>query len=197
MDKQLNLAPESMFDRTELLCPRCGYNYLHHEKVHLYARSEDRETELFSFDAYTGQPTEHGLCDPDENPSARRHAVTVEFSCEGCKGPVFLHLAQHKGVTEIMMTCPPAEEEEEEEEEEDLGSSHIGLGVCRHCDRVVGCDVQFEGFPPTPVVTSSNWKLPGCQNPKCGDKFPTEDSLLVIFPRDQLAAVRLALGGLT
>lgn len=83
-----------------LLCPCCGFNYLHSGKVVVYDRGEDAEIGCATT-VDDGMVTQ--TPDLAGNPSARRHAVTVEFTCEGCGGwddrPIRLALYQHKGCT--------------------------------------------------------------------------------------------------
>lgn len=86
---------------SELNCPRCGSAYLHQGTVTVYDRGEDQaacvktvvEGGRVSVDPY-GNNT--------DNPSMRRHGLTIQFDCEGCGDkPIFLTVAQHKGCTEI------------------------------------------------------------------------------------------------
>jgi hypothetical protein len=44
----------------------------------------------------------------DGNPSARRGAVVIEFSCEGCGHHSLLEMAQHKGQTLVRWSPIPA-----------------------------------------------------------------------------------------
>lgn len=83
-------------DNSELLCPSCGGNYLHHELVEVFERAEDEDKGIRI-------SVEDGRAKIDTsltgNPSARRHGVSIHFSCEGCSAKPILTLAQHKGNT--------------------------------------------------------------------------------------------------
>jgi DNA-directed RNA polymerase subunit M/transcription elongation factor TFIIS len=92
-------------DSDALVCPRCGYNYMHHENIIVYNRSEDEKettvTTIEGMDVVTKKvPSAEA-----NNPSTRRHGLTITFTCEGCeekyKDEFELHLAQHKGNTYI------------------------------------------------------------------------------------------------
>lgn len=58
---------------SELLCPSCGGNYLHHEHVEVFERGEDEEKGLHVL--VTGGKTTVDTC-IDGNPSKRRHGFT-------------------------------------------------------------------------------------------------------------------------
>jgi hypothetical protein len=84
----------------ELLCPCCGSHYLHHDKVHIYSRTQE--------DATSGV---HVLVSPGgevvtdltlrHNPSRRRDGLRIEFWCEECHAKPWLDIAQHKGNTHL------------------------------------------------------------------------------------------------
>jgi len=81
-----------------LLCPSCGGDCLHHERVSSYDRAEDADALLQT--VVRGQHVSIQLIrNSVQNPSARRDGVAIEFSCEGCPAHVELLLAQHKGST--------------------------------------------------------------------------------------------------
>ena len=81
-----------------LECPACGGNYLHHEVVEVFERTEDAEEGLHIKIEGGTAITDSNL---SGNPSARRHGLTVEFYCEHCKARPVLSIAQHKGTTWI------------------------------------------------------------------------------------------------
>jgi hypothetical protein len=90
---------------SELRCPRCGSQYLHHEGVTLFHRSEDAPSAVRITVAGLSVTTDV-VPSSSENPSSRRNGLSVQFSCEGCGGgsqadTIELTLAQHKGWTEI------------------------------------------------------------------------------------------------
>jgi len=80
----------------ELKCPACGFNYLHHEKIEIFERTEDSETGLHVTVNEGEVKTDTNL---SSNPSPRRHGLLVHFSCEGCSAISTLSLIQHKGNT--------------------------------------------------------------------------------------------------
>jgi hypothetical protein len=86
---------------SDLLCPRCGADYLHHNRVTTYDRSEDAPQVIettFAGGKVSIDTSSAGL----DNPSKRRDGLIIEFSCEICgEAPIQLYIAQHKGATEI------------------------------------------------------------------------------------------------
>lgn len=82
----------------ELLCPSCGNNYLHHDRVEVFERSED-ETQGLHVSVSEGKATLDNAL--SGNPSARRHGLSIHFWCEGCSTRSVLNIAQHKGNTFI------------------------------------------------------------------------------------------------
>lgn len=82
----------------ELLCPHCGFNYLHHDRVEVFERGEDAKHGVHVSVA-DGNATMN--TDLAGNPSDRRHGLNVYFWCEGCDAVPVLSIAQHKGVTHV------------------------------------------------------------------------------------------------
>lgn len=86
---------------TELLCPKCNSNYLSHDKVQIFERSEDAELGLHATiqaGKMTMDTSLHG------NPSSRRGGLSINFKCENCHAKLELTLAQHKGNTLFEIT---------------------------------------------------------------------------------------------
>lgn len=82
--------------RAELVCPLCGKSYLHHYRVDVFERAEDQIKDIH-VSVHQGKATfDNNLAD---NPSVRRHGVSVYFHCEGCSANSVLNLVQHKGST--------------------------------------------------------------------------------------------------
>lgn len=79
-----------------LLCPSCGGNYLHHDKIEVFEREPDAETGLHV-------TVENGKVSIDRdlngNPSSRRHGENIHFRCENCEAKPVLSITQHKGNT--------------------------------------------------------------------------------------------------
>jgi len=85
------------FADNQLLCPDCSENYLHHESVDVYWRTEDAEKgQHIHTHLSEGTTLTEGL---DGNPSRRRHGLSVRFWCEHCDGTKILNISQHKGNT--------------------------------------------------------------------------------------------------
>lgn len=90
--------PAGFDHETELLCPSCGSNYLHHERVEIFERNEDEKKGIHIV-VNDGEATIDTSL--NGNPSKRRHGLTIYFSCENCNASPALSLAQHKGSTYI------------------------------------------------------------------------------------------------
>jgi predicted RNA-binding Zn-ribbon protein involved in translation (DUF1610 family) len=92
-------------DDHELLCPRCGFNYLHAQQVEVYDRGEDaKQGRHTTVDADAdGRGTFSQNTSLRGNPSMRRGAITIDFYCENCgeDRPLRLALSQHKGCTDV------------------------------------------------------------------------------------------------
>ncbi len=82
----------------QLKCPSCGFNYLHHDKVEVFERSEDAEHGLHVVVENGSVKTDTDL---QGNPSSRRHGLAIHFWCEGCDEKPVLTLIQHKGNTYV------------------------------------------------------------------------------------------------
>lgn len=89
--------------RADLLCPRCGSDYLHHNDVLVFDRREDAEAVTLTQVDAGSVSVSMAPSTAAGNPSMRRDGVTINFWCENCgeNRPLQLHLAQHKGCTEI------------------------------------------------------------------------------------------------
>jgi hypothetical protein len=85
-----------------LLCPRCGSDYLHHTGLTVFDRGEDADR-VTQTDVSGGKVSINPNALGANNPSSRRDGITIDFWCEACGDdqPVKLTLAQHKGNTEI------------------------------------------------------------------------------------------------
>lgn len=97
-------------DCSNLLCPRCGSEQLHHVVVEVFDRSEDEPT-LIKTTANMGRGTSVAEVSSagSGNPSSRRDGVRILFRCETCgDDPIYLNIAQHKGSTEISWLFEPS-----------------------------------------------------------------------------------------
>lgn len=96
-----------------LSCPRCGEQNLHSRDVTIWDRGEDatRGLQVVFDEAEQNVSVGTNLTD---NPSFRRHAVSIDFACEGCCNEVFedksrymrLNIVQHKGSTYLSWRMP-------------------------------------------------------------------------------------------
>ncbi|MNE47840.1 hypothetical protein D3C80_1422660 [compost metagenome] len=96
----------SAVEVSDLICPRCGGDYLAHGRVDVFNRGEDART--LTHIRVDGAQASVRLVSSDEvpNPSRRRWGLSIRFDCEACSsgdpGDVIeLTIAQHKGQTEI------------------------------------------------------------------------------------------------
>jgi hypothetical protein len=82
-----------------LCCPSCGFEYMHHDVVTVFARDEDKEQTIVT--QIVGRKTivTFVASNKSKNPSARRDGLAVMFWCEGCDSVNELCLEQHKGQT--------------------------------------------------------------------------------------------------
>ncbi len=95
----------TMTEDTNLNCPACGGNNLHHEDVHVYQRShEDSDAGLHV--AVHGYQSVEVTASMVGNPSTRRDGIRIRLSCENCPAQLSLVLIQHKGVTSIAWEGP-------------------------------------------------------------------------------------------
>ncbi len=90
--------------RAMLLCPHCGSEYLHHDRVDVFEREYDDLTGLHAVVTRHGVAVESDLAG---NPSARRQGLTIRLWCEGCHARLMLAVSQHKGVTEVFIQAGP------------------------------------------------------------------------------------------
>jgi rubredoxin len=89
-------------------CPSCGGNYLHHQGIFYYNRSEDDENGDFVILHKINEKDQSGFhCSYKSNvsmkgcPSPRRDGMEVFFTCECCSAKSSLAIFQHKGQTFI------------------------------------------------------------------------------------------------
>ncbi len=93
---------------SDLLCPRCGADNLHHTYVTTFDRSEDAAT-VIETRIEGGKVTVLPASLGDDNPSRRRDGIVIGFWCEQCgQAPIELCIAQHKGSTEIGWRFDPS-----------------------------------------------------------------------------------------
>lgn len=68
----------------QLVCPRCGDDYIHQRRVRVFDRPEDaKDTLVVTVGGATGLLDVTRRKAPD-NPSARRDGLTIQFWCEPC-----------------------------------------------------------------------------------------------------------------
>jgi hypothetical protein len=100
-----------------LLCPSCGEGNLHSEKVTTFNRNEDDKICLVMESDIEGPSSMSMSRAAPDNPSLRRHGISISFWCEHCNpgvdGLVHLKIAQHKGASQIWWEFFPDEEDGE------------------------------------------------------------------------------------
>lgn len=89
----------------ELLCPNCNGNFLHHDRVEVFERGEDQEVGVHVVVEDGKAVIDQNLID---NPSGRRHGLSIQFRCEGCSAKLVLTVAQHKGNTFVDFSPVPS-----------------------------------------------------------------------------------------
>jgi len=85
-------------DEGELICPVCGFNYLHQYRVEIFCRPQDAEKGHHVDVSRKKILIDDNLCD---NPSKRRHGLKIYFRCEGCPAKSVMSILQHKGSTYV------------------------------------------------------------------------------------------------
>jgi hypothetical protein len=90
--KSIQISYETSF----LTCPSCQGGFLHQEEVEVWDRGEDEQVGL-----HVLVSDEEVRADKDQagNPSNRRQAAAIYFSCETCDADSSLIISQHKGST--------------------------------------------------------------------------------------------------
>jgi predicted RNA-binding Zn-ribbon protein involved in translation (DUF1610 family) len=84
-----------------LICPRCGSDTLHHERVTSFDRAEDA-SQVVKTAVFAGNVSVDPAASNTGNPSSRRDGIVIDFTCEQCgNAPLQLTIGQHKGSTEI------------------------------------------------------------------------------------------------
>ena len=91
-----------------LLCPTCGFDFLHHDRVTTHSRAEDEDAAVQVVDV-PDEEESGGASRPSPNPSKHYSGVVIEGWCDGCDQRWMLTLAQHKGQTQIDFYADPAE----------------------------------------------------------------------------------------
>lgn len=91
-----------------LKCPTCGSEYLHHDTVTVWSRSEDNAQGVLTTVTGLGETSVVPHADMRGCPSLRRHSVSLNFWCEDChvtesgdvtESRLRLDIMQHKGMT--------------------------------------------------------------------------------------------------
>lgn len=90
---QLKFGDYNEGSGAELLCPKCGFNYLHHDSVEVFDCGEDATNGVHV-------TVSDGIAKMDTsltgNPSRRRHGLNIYLWCEGCSAKSVLSVSQHK-----------------------------------------------------------------------------------------------------
>jgi hypothetical protein len=95
---------------TKLTCTHCIHDCTHHGPTHVWLRPRGEDgpsRKVTTLD--NGVAIEE---DAQGNPSGRRDAVEIVYSCEECGGLSALQVIQHKGATYLQtVAIPPTEAE--------------------------------------------------------------------------------------
>jgi len=81
---------------SELLCPACGGNYLHHTRTEIFDRVAEDSGGLHIQANGRSLHIDTSLL---RNPSRRRDGLIIRFYCEACPVISELTVVQHKGNT--------------------------------------------------------------------------------------------------
>ena len=84
------------FNDSALICPNCGNDNLHQNKVKVFFRDEEY-SKTGEFIECSKQDT-IPICNED-NPSPKSDGLLIQFSCEMCSSDPELAIYQHKGNT--------------------------------------------------------------------------------------------------
>ncbi|WP_170376350.1 hypothetical protein [Ruegeria atlantica] len=98
-NKVIRISDEFTGEGEKLLhCPRCDGSYTHQGEVNVFERGEDADDGTHVRVLDNDVKIDRNLTD---NPSRRRHGLTIAFDCESCEGGFLLDIYQHKGNTFI------------------------------------------------------------------------------------------------
>ena len=89
--------------RADMVCPRCGNDYLHHQSVTSFDRIEDSPVVLETTVSRGEAKMKMADSSTSRNPSSRRDGLEIVFMCEACEEgrTLSLFISQHKGQTEM------------------------------------------------------------------------------------------------
>jgi len=103
MDIKISSAEWADRNVSILTCPKCHGSHLHQYTVHTYHRDEDNDRVVHTAAFMDGSAVKCVLNKAVNNPSSRRHGLTILFECETChtgsEMPFELDIWQHKGST--------------------------------------------------------------------------------------------------
>lgn len=96
------MAPQFSIDQygeeASLLCPSCGHDNLHHERIEIFDRTEDEPSGIH-LTVFHGKATFDTSL--EGNPCIRRHGLKIRFSCETCVARPVLSISQDTGTTYV------------------------------------------------------------------------------------------------
>jgi len=95
-----------LVDDQWLKCPVCGETYLHQGRVIVFNRDEDDPETVETHVSSNSLRQRKIQSEDSNNPSGRRHGLTIEFTCEHHEGTMHLQIAQHKGCTLLSWRTP-------------------------------------------------------------------------------------------
>ncbi|MDR1084787.1 MAG: hypothetical protein LBP22_07985 [Deltaproteobacteria bacterium] len=80
-------------------CPKCHCGNLHHVKVEIFSRQEDKGEVFNTVFSKGTQISIDKILEASDNPSSRREGLKIWFTCENCDLYSALNVVQHKGET--------------------------------------------------------------------------------------------------
>lgn len=96
-------------EESDLHCPRCDGQHLHHSRIIAFDRDEDA-ADVTRVEVVGSKVAMDRIANADtENPSSRRDGVVITFWCENCGDDklIRLNIAQHKGSTQMSWSFTP------------------------------------------------------------------------------------------
>lgn len=113
-----NIAVSYQGAYSDLLCPRCDSELLHHCAVEVYERcEEDTTTTITKSEGATFSRDVVWSTEAKGNPSERRNGIVISFFCENCTSwadhetdRIELTGAQHEGTTQLAWRFRPLAE---------------------------------------------------------------------------------------
>lgn len=93
---------QGLFSLPDLLCPLCGFDYTHLERVDVATRPDGEDGRIASCAVHVGGRVELDVDVPHgQAGEGRRDRAALRFWCEGCDSGFAIVYTQHKGQTMV------------------------------------------------------------------------------------------------